>query len=1024
MRPLKLFITAFGPYAATEVVDFRRAVDSGLFGIYGPTGSGKSSIFSAMAFALFGEGARHEQPTTSMRSGHAAAQLLTEVAFLFELGNKRYFVRRQPDQKRPKLRGDGETDHVHTAYLFDVTDIEIDDVSVDNCGTVLAERRVGLVNERIRELLGYDVEQFRQIVLLPQGQFERFLASDSKARLEILRGLFDVSLYERMTERLKLRATEARTTYQQGMLLHVQQLQTAGFDSTDELTSAIAAAEAQCVEFDASATDADMARATAAQALGEGEALQRSFDEASTATAALATLEARQTDMEVIRVRHTAAGYAAQLVDRADAITRAESTLASAKEAEAIAARRLTESIAAEEAALQKLESLKASAGEIDALKQQVSDLDRYAKLLNDATDLKAQAEDAEGVFQNTRTAAATANLEAERATRALVDHRANLELVQSKDLERLRLVAQRDRIQQKARHARAVERARFALESAEGLLTSAQSRAANAHSQRRMLEGTVRDRQSQFIAGQARLLAESLVSGSPCPVCGSAEHPEPAHGGAPAAGLEQAWRAAQKAFEEAAEEAQQAESAVSAALSVHDERKDVLEALEAPDDTAAVLESEAARLSEAIEALGGTVDLAALVDQTEAFEENVSTKAADRAAKAEAEQSASTVAALARQSYNDHIAAVPDSLRAADAITLRRRTVGNQIDQRQQEIQTAQDACSDRSEARAAAESDRKGKANRIAECDKDLTNAGVAYTTRRDELGLSDEQYRTAKADIANMTTLLEQLDTFRESLTRARSRVDNAVAAITDRERPDLELLRAVRDDAQTTATTAARAAADARAQCKQLAQLLGSLREQMDRLALLNEQSGPLRALADALEGRNAMNLTLETYAVGAMFDQVLEAANLRFGPMSQGRYRLERDIQTVSGRRKRGLDIRVHDIQTGRAREVTTLSGGETFIAALALALGLSDIVEMTHGAIRLDTIFIDEGFGSLDSDSEGGTLDQVLQVLQDIVGQRRAVGLISHVPLVQQAVPNGFTVIKSPSGSRIEERVV
>lgn len=268
-----------------------------------------------------------------------------------------------------------------------------------------------------------------------------------------------------------------------------------------------------------------------------------------------------------------------------------------------------------------------------------------------------------------------------------------------------------------------------------------------------------------------------------------------------------------------------------------------------------------------------------------------------------------------------------------------------------------------------------------------------------------------------------MLEQLDTFRESLTRAQSRVDDTSAAIADCEPPDLVLLRAGRDTAQIAAFAASRAAADARANCNQLTQLLESLREQMDRLARLNEESGPLRALADAFEGRNAMNITLETYAVGAMFDQVLEAANLRFGPMSQGRYRLERDVQTVGGRRKRGLDIRVHDIQTGRAREVTTLSGGETFIAALALALGLSDIVEMTHGAIRLDTIFIDEGFGSLDSDCDGGTLDQVLQVLQDIVGQRRAVGLISHVPLVQQAVPNGFSVVKTPSGSRIEERV-
>lgn len=1024
MKPLKLFITAFGPYAGTEVVDFRQAVDAGLFGIYGPTGSGKSSIFSAMAFALFGEGAKHEQPTTSMRSGHAAAQTLTEVAFLFELGGKRYYVRRQPEQKRPRLRGEGETDHVHTAYLFDVTDIDVDDVSTDNCGTLLAEKRVGVVNERIRELLGYDVEQFRQIVLLPQGQFERFLASDSKARLEILRGLFDVSLYERMTETLKQRATEARATYQQGMLLHVQQLTNAGFASTDDLTSAIDAAEGRCTEFDDAAASAEATRATAAAALADGETLQKCFDDASAATTALTDLQARQPDMEALRQRQSAAGCAAQLVDRDDAVARAATALALASEAETIAVGRVTEAKAAEATALQTLEDLKAKVGEIDALKQQLSDLNRYATVLSDAADLKVKAEKAEEVLADAWSAAATARQRADEATQALAKHRAALDQARSNETERLRLTADRDRVQRQARHAREVERAHAALASAEVALIKAQAVMKNSQSHRTGLEIAVRERQAHFIAGQARLLAERLENGSPCPVCGSAEHPQPAHGGEPGAGLEAAWRDAQDAFDSAAADAQAAESALSGARSVRDERKTALELLDVPEGSADLLEDEALQIGKAFEALGVAVDAAGLAGQTSTFEGEVATADADRAAKADAERSAATAAALACQSYTDHIATVPDQLRDPAAIAPRRSAVSMQIDQRQQEIQTAQDSCTQSSADRAGAESDRMGAAKRITECDEDVRNARSAYTTRRDELGLTDERYRLAKGDIASIATMVEQLDTFRENLTRAQSRADDTRAAIAERERPDLALLRSDRDTAQIAATDATRNAADARAGCNQLTQLLESLREQMDRLALLNEQSGPLRALADAFEGRNTMNITLETYAVGAMFDQVLEAANLRFGPMSQGRYRLERDVQTVGGRRKRGLDIRVHDIQTGRAREVTTLSGGETFIAALALALGLSDIVEMTHGAIRLDTIFIDEGFGSLDSDSDGGTLDQVLQVLQDIVGQRRAVGLISHVPLVQQAVPNGFTVIKTPSGSRIEQRLI
>ena len=205
---------------------------------------------------------------------------------------------------------------------------------------------------------------------------------------------------------------------------------------------------------------------------------------------------------------------------------------------------------------------------------------------------------------------------------------------------------------------------------------------------------------------------------------------------------------------------------------------------------------------------------------------------------------------------------------------------------------------------------------------------------------------------------------------------------------------------------------------------LIDLQTSLAGQLKNLQALEQSSGALRGIAEAFDGQNEMRTSLETFAIGAMFDQVLEAANLRLDPMTSGRYRFERDTESIGGRSKRGLDVRVHDIETGRAREIITLSGGETFIAALSLALGLSDIVEMTNGAIRLDTIFIDEGFGSLDTDNDAGTLDQVLQVLQNIVGERRAVGLISHVPLVQQAVPNGFTVYKGANGSQIEIRSV
>ncbi len=252
-------------------------------------------------------------------------------------------------------------------------------------------------------------------------------------------------------------------------------------------------------------------------------------------------------------------------------------------------------------------------------------------------------------------------------------------------------------------------------------------------------------------------------------------------------------------------------------------------------------------------------------------------------------------------------------------------------------------------------------------------------------------------------------------------AKDRLERAQKAIAETDRPDIAALKAARDEAQATREQALKNSLDAAARLCQLQKLHRELRDEAAALDRREAETGPLRDLAKAFFGDNDERTTLETFAIATMFEHVLAAANLRLEPMTRGRFRLSRGSEG-RGRARRGLDIQVEDSFTGKARDTQSLSGGETFIAALALALGLSDVVESTRGNVRLDAIFIDEGFGSLDSADDAGTLDQVLQSLTELVGNRRAVGLISHVPLVQQTVPNGFWVTSSPSGSRIEER--
>lgn len=283
------------------------------------------------------------------------------------------------------------------------------------------------------------------------------------------------------------------------------------------------------------------------------------------------------------------------------------------------------------------------------------------------------------------------------------------------------------------------------------------------------------------------------------------------------------------------------------------------------------------------------------------------------------------------------------------------------------------------------------------------------------------AEPEYRAVKPAIATIEVDRKRVKEHDRRLHTARETAARTAGAVAGLDRPDLATLLPARDGAAEDLRTATEASLAAKTRADQLTSLRDRMQSDLARAQEAEERSGPLRGLAALVNGANAQRLDLETFAIGAMFDLVLEAANLRLRPMTAGRYRIE-CAADGGGRSRFGLGIQVFDAFTGRARATSTLSGGETFIAALALALGLADVIESRSGKVRLDTIFIDEGFGSLDTENGAGTLVQVLQVLNGLVSQNRAMGLISHVPLVQEAIPNGFYIRKGPAGSRVETR--
>lgn len=1023
MRPIKLTLSAFGPYGAIESIDFREATDAGLFGIYGPTGSGKSSIFSAIAFALFGEGAKEEQGIGTMRSDFADDALLTEVSLQFELGAKRYYVRRIPDQPRPKTRGEGQTMQPHAAWLFDVSSVAIDDVSPDCCGIPLAERKVGDVGRLVEELLGYGAQQFRQIVLLPQGRFERFLVSNSKDRLEILRELFDVSLYRKLTEKLKADAADVRREIEDGYRLNGQRLAVEGFASSDELGAGIASALEQFELSRLAVAETSAVLTLANNAFAAAVSQEKLFVEVDAAGAALEQLESKLPEFEVARARKSRAELARRMADLDNGLTDARKRHGAAVTAQAGASQAEVRARDAASAASASLAELRSHEDEIETLGRKVDEMGRHKQVLVDSAERRAEHEKTLGALDSAKQGYDRAVSDQQQADRSFEEKSAAVAAAQRDALERHSLIGRRDSLKIELDGAHAHLSASQALENAQAEYDTAAAAAMDAQTRHHHAGEEEAAREGDYISAQASVLAARLEDGVPCPVCGGSDHPNPAHGTGDAGLLEKAWRGAQSASITAAKIDREAQSRASSAKATLEARQATLAGLVVPQRGISEIDIEYHHALAAIDKLGDIVDLTLLTKEVDELRDRKLLAATKLLQANSTLGDATTAEALSRQGYADRIASVPEALRDATVLQAAIDAARADLERRKKAISDALEREQSSQATLIKAEAAHQTASTLLNECAGEVESKRATFDARLIEFGISEAAYRSAIPDVELIGELEGSIAEFDRELAAARGRQTAARNNVGSAQRPDMEPFRLSCNQAQTAANEASRHSAEAQQKHRSLMDLQTSLADELECLQSLEQASGSLRGLAEAFDGQNELRTTLETFAIGAMFDQVLEAANLRLDPMTGGRYRFERDTVSVGGRSKRGLDVRVHDIQTGRAREIITLSGGETFIAALSLALGLSDVVEMTHGAIRLDTIFIDEGFGSLDTENDAGTLDQVLQVLQDIVGERRSVGLISHVPLVQQAVPNGFSVRKGVNGSVIETRL-
>jgi DNA repair protein SbcC/Rad50 len=761
------------------------------------------------------------------------------------------------------------------------------------------------------------------------------------------------------------------------------------------------------------------AKVAAQDALAAARQVAERITERDKAKVDLAKLEARREEFAQKLVQYQSACKAATLVQFEEEVVRRMREAGAAAEKLEVAKKTLEIAAKAKGEAEVSLEKEMQREPEREAARQQVLRLEQLGEKVGEL----AAATLAVDAAQKEATAASTARVAAEKS---LANARTLVETEQKRAAALEAAYAQLTALVMKVKEGQAALDNQKALEARQGELGDLSGRldktrqalprvAQNLAWARQTLE----DHQARWNRGQAALLARSLQPDEPCPVCGALDHPRPAHSTEDLPSeekLKQAKDAVDRLTKEhgelQADFARQEAECAAAALAVAQLRQTLGMRIDHPVHT---LEEELKALEadrERAEDAGIKMDAAKhAVDSAKAQE----TTATARLAQADAALSAAAANLKAAQAIlADRESAVPKELRAAGALDHEKQRAV-ELRKRMEEALTA---ARKNAEERAIAFTGRQADAASATQlADATQTTYDTLRQQFRDrcvEAGFSDHAaFKAAKLADEALAALDRDIRDYHVSIQSAKERLERAQSAAGDLAPPDLARLTSADTTAQQALEAKINHAAQLAQQIKTVDAALARLAELESKLAALDEQYLVIGAVADAANGRNDYNMTFQRYVLGVFLDEVLYAATQRLRTMSRGRFLLGRVTETASGRGPSGLDLQVHDTHTSTLRPVSTLSGGESFLASLSLALGLADVVQNYAGGIRLETIFIDEGFGTLDPES----LDLAIRALRDLQKGGRLVGIISHVTELREWIDARLEVTAGRSGS-------
>lgn len=963
MRPIKLTMSAFGPYAETTVLEMDELGRSGLYLITGDTGAGKTTIFDAMIFALYGRASGENREPAMLRSQYAAPDTPTMVELLFEYAGKNYTIRRNPEYQRPAKRGGGTT-----TEKADVTLWYPD-------GRVLTKQRE--VDEAVRDIIGIDRNQFTQIAMIAQGDFLKLLLATTEERKKIFRRIFRTEPFWELQERLKKESGRLKRQLDDarlGMEHHIRSVRCTEDDirSQEELQKAVNGQlpftdvmslietllmrdqnEEKRLEQEIARDEETLTKLTAA--IGKAQTLQKARESLREAEEELARelphrerlLASWNAEKEKAKEHKTLAEWLEACEEQADRDAE------QGKRIEGRAVDTEQEKRIAEGTADTERKTLGEWIVRLEASLPEYRELDDRKKNIADLSDTLASSE-RQRTQKQERMGALKQETEGKRQEQQELTHAGE---------ERERLLSDAEKSEERLAKLDGLERTFDEYKKLEEKCEKAQEVYLQARAEAEEAKAAYDRDNRAYLDAQAGILAETLKDGERCPVCGALEHPHPAHGGAAAPNREQLderKEQAERAQESAAEESKRAGEA---AGKVQEKRMSLIEQVSELLHVDADIEPAEYRMLAAEQKADTETRLAACRARIAEEEARITRRETLEREITEAEQ---TLEALKTELAGLEIAIASGTAQKEEAESglklLSERLLfegGQDAEESWKRLKRQQES---RSEALEQAQRE-------TAACEKQIGSLEGQIRQLREQLAEAPDSH--AEENEEQRDRLLFR----KKELTREKENV-HARWSANERSR---ELLAAQAEEAEKT-----------------------------------EEHFIWVRALSDTANGNlgGKEKIMLETYIQMTYFDRIIARANTRFMMMSGGQYELERRREAENHVSQSGLELNVVDHYNGTRRSVKTLSGGESFQASLSLALGLSDEIQASAGGVRLDTMFVDEGFGSLDEDA----LEQAMKALLGLTEGNRLVGMISHVAALKERIDKQIVVTKSKSG--------